>query len=159
MPVQLISEHPDIDSTVEQSCRQTAEHLLKMTDQTGHQFTILLTTDAVVRELNKAYRQIDKPTNVLSFPFEISDEPLQELIDSNELGDVVISCDRAAAESREYNCTRQERLNWLIVHGFLHLLGYDHEISEDDAAVMYRKEQELLAALPIDKNFGAVVKK
>lgn len=148
MPVHIINEHPDMDSSIERSCRIAGEHLLTVSDRNEHQYNILLTTDNAVRELNRTYRKIDKPTNVLSFPLEILEEPFQSLIGSKELGDIVISCDRATAEATEYQCTLNQRLNWLIVHGFLHLLGYDHETSESDADIMYRREQELLSGLP-----------
>lgn len=150
MPVQIINQHPDIDSSMEHACTLAGECLLKALDRDGHQFNVLLTTDSAIRELNRDYRHMDKPTNVLSFPFEIIEEQFQSLIDSCELGDIVISCDRAVTEARQYNCTLQQRLNWLIVHGLLHLLGYDHETSEQDAEAMYRKEQELLSELPAE---------
>ena len=150
MAVHVINEHPGIDSSIEHSCVLAGEQLLRASDKDNHQFTILLTTDDAVRELNHTYRHRDKPTNVLSFAFEILEEPFQTLIGSKELGDIVISCDRAIAEAGEYNCTLLQRLIWLIVHGFLHLLGYDHEASEQEAEIMFRKEQELLSVLTAD---------
>ena len=148
MPVLIINEHPDIESTIEHACQQAGEYLLDSTGNIGSQYSILLTSDEVVRDLNRNYRHIDKPTNVLSFPFEMEEVQQLSLIDSSELGDIVISFDRAAAEARDYRCSLQQRLNWLIVHGFLHLLGFDHEKSEEDAEIMYRREQELLSGIP-----------
>jgi rRNA maturation RNase YbeY len=154
MPVQLISEHPDIDSAAVKSCLRTGELLLDACSTLDHQFSILLTNDDSVRKLNRDYRHIDMPTNVLSFPFAIDEQAFRDLIGNLELGDVVISVDRAAAEARDGHCTLQQRLNWLIVHGFLHLLGYDHEASEEDAELMLRKEQELLAELAAGEDGG-----
>jgi len=152
MPVHLLNEHPDSDASVEKRCIQAAEYILDATGKNASHFNILLTTDEAVRDLNRTYRHIDKPTNVLSFPLEIAEAPFQEIIATSELGDIVISCDRAAVEAAEYSCPLQHRLNWLIVHGYLHLLGFDHETSEADAEEMYRREQELLSGLSIDNN-------
>jgi len=149
MPVLILNEHPDLTAELESSSQQCGEYLLTATGNSEQQYTIVVTTDGTVRELNRTYRQIDKPTNVLSFPFEISEESFQALIPCNELGDIVISLDRAREESRSYRCTLEHRLNWLIVHGFLHLIGYDHETSPDDAEIMYRKEQALMSDLPL----------
>lgn len=149
MSVQLINDHPRFNPATEQSCRQTAEYLLTNTGYADHQYNILFTDDHAVQELNRNYRHIDKTTNVLSFPFEMEEDHELFIAHCKELGDIVISVDRAFAEAQEYSCTVQQRLNWLIVHGYLHLLGFDHDKSEQDAHIMYRKEQELLADLPV----------
>lgn len=109
-----------------------------------HQVNIVLTTDEEIRDLNFRFRKIDAATNVLSFPFEEPDDSAVHLLSQKELGDIVISFDRAVQESQTYNQPLQQRLNWLIVHGLLHLIGYDHERSEKDAEIMLKKEHDLL---------------
>jgi len=109
-----------------------------------HQVNIVLTTDEEIRDLNFRFRKIDAATNVLSFPFEEPDDSSVHLFSQKELGDIVISFDRAVQESQTYNQPLQQRLNWLIVHGLLHLIGYDHERSEKDAEIMLKKEHDLL---------------
>jgi pyridoxine 5-phosphate synthase len=109
-----------------------------------HQVNIVLTTDEEIRDLNFRFRKIDATTNVLSFPFEEPDDSAVHLLSQKELGDIVISFDRAVQESQTYNQPLQQRLNWLIVHGLLHLIGYDHERSEKDAEIMLNKEHDLL---------------
>jgi probable rRNA maturation factor len=95
-------------------------------------------------QLNLEYRGKEGPTDVLSFE---CDDPCV-VIDSDEpitLGDVVIAPDIAVAQAEEYGHTVEEELNLLLVHGILHLLGYDHE-ADEDAVVMQARERTLLEA-------------
>ena len=107
--------------------------------------SILLTDDAEMSSFNSQYRGKEGPTNVLSFPlFEATEEfPFSDL-PIDELGDIIISLDTALREALELGQPFPYRLNWLIVHGLLHLLGMDHERGEQEALEMYDKEQELL---------------
>lgn len=115
---------------------------------------ILLTDDAKMRELNHNFRNIDKPTNVLSFPAqEFCVEP--DIIKDNQhifLGDIAISYDRIAAESLEQNKSFQAHYVHMIVHSMLHLLGYDHE-NEEDANVMESLEIQMLNKLNINNPY------
>lgn len=99
-----------------------------------------------IHELNRAYRGIDKPTDVLSF--ECDNIPFEgEAIDQNEeyeLGDVIIATDVAIAQTAEFGTTLEEEVSLLITHGLLHLCGYDH-IEEAEALEMEALEDELLA--------------
>jgi len=98
------------------------------------QVSLLLCSDDLIRELNCVYRGKDSPTDVLSFPQN----------DPTLLGDVVISLDTAARQARELGCDLQDEVERLLVHGLLHLLGYDHE-TDEDAAVMREREDALLS--------------
>jgi probable rRNA maturation factor len=102
--------------------------------------SIVLTTDAAVRRLNCVYRGKDKPTNVLSFPADVPPGT------SGLLGDVVIAYGVAARESRAESKELQAHLAHLVVHGVLHLLGYDHE-QDKDAVVMERLESDIMARM------------
>lgn len=103
------------------------------------ELSILFTNDDHIAELNKKYRSKDKPTNVLAFP--MSDDPCD--VESGMLGDIVISVDTAIRESAETGEDTDETIYRLLVHGLLHLLGYDHETSEKDARAMSREEARL----------------
>lgn len=111
--------------------------------------TITFVSDKRIHELNRDYRGIDRPTDVLSFecdntPFE--DEEIDiALLPEYELGDVIIAPDIARAQAREYQTTFAEEIQLLIVHGLLHLNGYDH-IELDEALVMEGMEDTLLRA-------------
>jgi len=106
--------------------------------------SLLFIDDEEMSRLNSQYRGKDGPTNVLSFPLaeEISND--LPTLPINELGDIVISLDTALREAVELGQSLPFRIRWLIVHGLLHLLGYDHERSDNEAIIMYEKEQELL---------------
>jgi probable rRNA maturation factor len=105
---------------------------------------VLLTDDAAIRRLNAQWRNIDKPTNVLSFPPAPSAVP--DGVQS--LGDIAIAYETAAREAKADDKPFEHHLAHLAVHGFLHLLGYDHE-SDADAQTMERLERVILARLGV----------
>lgn len=104
--------------------------------------SVLLTDDAEICELNRDYRGKDYATDVLSFPS--GDFPEGE----KNLGDLVISLERVKAQAKSYEVTFEEEFNRLLIHGLLHLFGYDHEgVTKSEAARMRRLEKRLLAGL------------
>ncbi len=103
----------------------------------GRELSLLLTDNEEIRELNKNFRNIDKPTDVLSFP--MNDDIL--------LGDIAISMDKVVEQARGAECSPEVELARLCHHGLLHLLGYEHVNGGRQAAKMRRKEDELFAAL------------
>tara|TARA_R110000868_G_scaffold162538_5_gene393945 strand:+ start:1539 stop:2024 length:486 start_codon:yes stop_codon:yes gene_type:complete len=104
-----------------------------------------ITNNTEINNLNKTYRHKDKPTNVLAFPFEIP-ENLPEEIQQEYLGDIVCSAEYINQEAKEQN--KQNIHHWahIIIHGTLHLLGYDH-INNSDAEIMEQKEIDILHLL------------
>jgi rRNA maturation RNase YbeY len=96
-----------------------------------------------IHELNRQYLKRDKPTNVLSFPMNSGNIKVK----SGMLGDIVISVDTAKRESMEMGITLMQRSCELLVHGLIHLMGYDHEISAKDEKRMQKEEKRLLAVL------------
>jgi probable rRNA maturation factor len=115
---------------------------------------LVLTSDAAVQELNRTYRGIDAPTDVLSFAAQEGDEPLQDLPDAladaleAALGDVVIAVPYAERQAARYGNSLHDELLLLAVHGMLHLLGYDHATHDEEAALWARQE-EILAPLGV----------
>jgi len=107
--------------------------------------SIKFTSDAEVRSLNAAWRGKDRPTNVLSFP--MADE--SELASAQLLGDVVLAAGICAAEAAAKNVPVETHAAHLVVHGTLHLLGYDHETSDEEAEEMEEVERRALAAIGI----------
>ena len=114
-------------------------------------FDLTLVDDEEIRDLNRRFRNKDKPTDVLSFPIQSS---LQSRFGKGFLGDVVISLPTTLRQAQEYQKTFEEELAFLVIHGCLHLLGYDHEKSKKEARVMQGLEQKLLLAIGM-KDFGA----
>ena len=102
--------------------------------------SILLVDDKRMRELNKQYRDLDQTTDVLSFPQNDGEE---EGLSPHLLGDVVISTVTARRQSTEHGLSLEEELVLLLIHGILHLLGYDHERSEKEARLMKEKTRDL----------------
>ena len=117
--------------------------------------TITFTTPEEIRKINKKYRKIDKATDVLSFPmFEKSE--LDEKIKSGDfpyedvLGDVIISIEKVREQAEEYGHSFERELSYMLVHGFYHLMGYDH-IEEEDKKIMRPKEEKILNELKITR--------
>ena len=107
---------------------------------------VLLTDDASMRRLNAQWRGVDKPTNVLSFP--PASGPGQQVGAVKSLGDIAIAYETTAREAAEEEKPFADRVSHLAVHGFLHLLGYDHD-SETAAAMMEQLERVILARLGV----------
>lgn len=116
------------------------------------ELSIALVSDQAIRALNREYRGKDQATDVLSFS-QVEEKGMARgpIAVANArgvaLGDVVISIDTALAQAREFGVTPAQRLRTLLIHGFLHLLGYDHERSRAEARKMFARERELAAAI------------
>ena len=108
------------------------------------EISILIVDDPQIAELNQQYLNRKGPTNVIAFAMregEFSD------LSPHLLGDVVISMDTAASEAQNAAMSMERRFNELLVHGILHLMGYDHETSKKDAQIMEEKSRQILALL------------
>ncbi|MGM0417812.1 MAG: rRNA maturation RNase YbeY [Thermodesulfobacteriota bacterium] len=116
------------------------------------ELSIVITDDEDIKNLNKEFRQIDKATNVLSFPVNDEDSSFMPFL--SVLGDIVISEDTAGKEALEGKITLDQRISQLLVHGILHLIGYDHEISRDEEEKMTQKSIELLSVIEKDKDLS-----
>ena len=118
--------------------------------------SITLTTPKHIHEINKQYRNVDKETDVLSFPmFEKSelDDKIknQDFEHEDVLGDIVISIEKVKGQAEEYGHSFEREFSYMIVHGFYHLMGYDH-IEEKDKVIMRPKEENVLNKLDIRRD-------
>ena len=117
---------------------------------------ITLTNPENIRKLNKEYRNIDKETDVLSFPM-FTKEELDQKIENEDfpfediLGDMVISIERVEEQAKEYGHSFKRELSYMVVHSFYHLMGYDH-IEEQDKIEMRKKEEIILQKLNITRD-------
>ncbi|HIU52426.1 MAG TPA: rRNA maturation RNase YbeY [Candidatus Merdicola faecigallinarum] len=115
---------------------------------------IILTTPEEIRKYNKQYRNIDKETDVLSFPIFEKEEIEKIQKNGNEvpevLGDLIISMKQVARQAEEYGHSFERELAYMVVHGFYHLMGYDH-IEEEDKKEMRLKEENILTILKINR--------
>ena len=115
--------------------------------------SVTLTDDEHIHSLNREYRGVDRPTDVLSFPmfaFDGTDEPPAG--EAFSLGDIVISVERALAQAKEYGHSVRREIAFLAVHSTLHLLGWDHETSPDDERQMFAKQDEIMKTLGIGRD-------
>ena len=118
--------------------------------------SIIFTTPKNIHEINKQYRNVDKPTDVLSFPI-FEKQELEEKIKNKEfehediLGDIIISIEKVKEQALEYEHSFERELSYMIVHGFYHLMGYDH-IKEEDKVLMRPKEENILNKLGIRRD-------
>jgi len=117
----------------------------------AHEISIVMTDDDQIRHLNKTYRKKDKPTNVLAFPMQ---EGRFADITPGLLGDVVISCETAQQEADKANIDLLERISQLLIHGILHLIGFDHETNPMDAQKMEDKSLKLLRIIETNKELN-----
>ncbi|MGB5884244.1 MAG: pyridoxine 5'-phosphate synthase [Desulfobulbales bacterium] len=124
--------------------RRTAERLLVLTGMPDAELSLLLADDKQIAELNSSWRRKNGPTNVLAFSLTEGPDSAMAL---NMLGDIVISVETAAREAEKAGLSLHSHLQELLVHGFLHLIGYDHEKSGSEAVRMHNRERELLQEL------------
>ena len=106
------------------------------------ELSVVLCDNAYIHELNKTYRNIDHPTDVLSFALNEGEEEGYDGPDTKLLGDIVISLDKTREQADEYGHSFERELAYLTVHGMLHILGYDHMTDEDKTEM--RKEEEFV---------------
>lgn len=124
--------------------KKTAQAILDALDYPDGELSLLLLDDRQIAELNREFLQRQGPTNVIAFPMR---EGRFAEIAPHVVGDVVISIERAHAEAEAGGLNLQERFNQLLVHGILHLFGYDHEQNEGAALEMEKKSRELLGRI------------
>lgn len=117
----------------------------------GAEVSVLLSDDEGVRDLNARWRAIDKPTNVLSFPAS----PPGRLDQAAMLGDIALAYETLAREAERDGVTLADHYRHLVAHGFLHLIGYDHE-TEDEAERMEALERRVLARFGVADPYGVV---
>ena len=116
---------------------------------------IILTNPENIKEINSKYRNIDKETDVLSFPMFQKEEIEQRLLSKDfeieeVLGDIIVSIERVKEQAKEYGHSFEREFSYMLVHGFYHLMGYDH-IEADDKVKMRAKEEEILNELNITR--------
>lgn len=120
--------------------------LLKEAVPNHAEVSVTFVNNEEIQEINRDYRNLDKPTDVISFALEETVDDEVEIVGEDlpvVLGDIIISVERAKEQAADYNHSYERELGFLAVHGFLHLLGYDHMTKEDEK-VMFQKQEEIL---------------
>ncbi|KUO73830.1 MAG: rRNA maturation RNase YbeY [Clostridia bacterium BRH_c25] len=146
-----------VDEALEALVVQVVDKVLSF-EECGEEYEVSISfvNNEEIRSLNKEYRGIDKETDVLSFPMvdfteaelEEDDEDVEYIDEEIALGDIVISMEKALEQSEEYGHSFDRELAFLLVHGILHLLGYDHEDGASEGEV-FEKQEEILKQMGI----------
>jgi len=150
LEIEANKDYEEIIKKVVKKCFEI-EHL----ESSKLYISITLTTPDNIQKINKEHRNIDKPTDVLSFPM-FEKEEIDSKIEKQKfeyediLGDIIISVEQVKEQALEYGHSFERELAYMIVHGFYHLMGYDHMI-EEDKQVMRKKEENILSLLDITR--------
>lgn len=147
----------DETDTLEESDLQFVEKVLKHAadaEKIGEsEVSVTFVTNDMIRGINKEYRGKDEPTDVISFAMEEMGEGELEIVGlmaPRTLGDIIISLDRTKEQAADYGHSFERELGFLAVHGFLHLLGYDH-MNKEDEKKMFSRQEEILSSLGITR--------
>ena len=144
-------DEPDAEAVIQRAIAIAAATV--DTDVADAELAVMLTDDSGIRTLHSNWRGIDKPTNVLSFPALQPTAPPGDDDPPRMLGDIAIAYETLRREADEEAKPFDHHLSHLVVHGFLHLIGYDHE-TDEEAEVMEALEREILAQLGIPDPYG-----
>ncbi|MBQ6908361.1 MAG: rRNA maturation RNase YbeY [Clostridia bacterium] len=143
--LQNAQKKAEFSKELENTIKKVADKVFEYENVRPRDVSVLITDNEEIQRLNLQYRNIDAPTDVLSFP--MFDE--EGNLDNDELGDIVISLERALSQSEEYGHSLKREVAFLTAHSMLHLLGYDHENGEQE---MYIKQDEILNLLGIKRD-------
>lgn len=148
-----IEENEEFDKIIEKVVKKCFE--TEKLENSKLYISMTLTNPDNIRKINKQYRNIDQETDVLSFPM-FEKEELENKIKNKQynhedvLGDIIISIERVKKQAEEYGHSFERELSYMVVHGFYHLMGYDH-IKEEDKKQMRKKEDKILEELGITR--------
>ena len=150
----MISNYPEeleFPTDIEENVRAAAEKVGELYGVENGEVSVTLTNNEYIHTLNREYRGIDRPTDVLSFALNESEEPdVEDGPDVNVLGDLVISVERAKEQAADYGHSVKREIAFLTVHGMLHLLGYDH-MEEEDRLEMEAEQRFVMEKLGIPR--------
>jgi probable rRNA maturation factor len=147
LTVDLVDETETLTASHEQLLHQIVEKAAQMEGLEGEvELSITFVNDERIQEINRQYRDKDQPTDVISFALNEQDEDELEILSDdmpNVLGDIIISVPRIHEQAQDYGHSFERELGFLTVHGFLHLLGYDH-LTETEEKEMFTRQEDIL---------------
>lgn len=129
--------------------KRVLDYAIKKEKLDSVEFNVIIVDNDYIHELNKNYRGIDRETDVITFALE-DDSKVVNASSHRVLGDIYISLDKAKMQAQEYQHSFLREICFLAVHGFYHLLGYDH-MEEEDAKIMFAKQEEVLSDCEIKR--------
>lgn len=154
--IQNQQDKVDVDQHISKIIEESIVNTIKVfLEEENFEISVLIVDNNFIKELNKNYRNVNKETDVLSFPiFEFKNGKLLEDIvimeDEIPLGDIVISIEKAAQQAEEFGHSLEREVAYLTVHSVLHLLGFDH-VGDDDRKVMREYEEQILQSMGLTR--------
>ncbi len=150
----IISNLPEdmpVDENLKDTVVEAIEKVGELYGLDNAEVSVTLTDNEHIHEINREYRKVDRPTDVISFALNEGDEPeIEGGAPVNVLGDLIISMEKVAEQAAEYGHSNRREIAFLTVHGMLHLLGYDH-IEEADRVEMRKEEDFVMEKLGISR--------
>lgn len=144
-----IFNQTDKDIPELETVKKVLEYAIKKEHLDHVIFNVIIVDNPYIHELNRDYRNIDRETDVITFALE-DEKDMVEPDGERILGDIYISIDKAISQAKEYGHSLLRELSFLAVHGFYHLLGYDHQ-TEEEEKVMFAKQEEVLHDCKIER--------
>lgn len=132
-----------------ETVQKVLEYAMRKEKLENVSFNVIIVDNDYIHELNKNYRNIDRETDVITFALE-DEKDMVAPVGERVLGDIYISIDKAISQAEEYGHSLLRELSFLAVHGFYHLLGYDH-MTEEEEKVMFSKQEEVLHECKIER--------
>lgn len=147
-----LPETLEVDEKLSDTVKEAVEKVGQLYALDNAEVSITLTNNEHIHEINREYRKVDRPTDVISFALNEGDEPnIEGEIPVNMLGDIIISVEKAIEQAGDYGHSVRREIAFLTVHGMLHLLGYDH-IEEADRVEMRKEEDFVMEQLGISRD-------
>lgn len=151
MILSSMPENLEIDVQIVDTVRKAAYKVGELYGLDNAEVSITFTDNEHIHEINRKYRKVDRPTDVISFALNEGDEPeIEGGAPINVLGDIIISVEKAVEQAKDYGHSVEREVAFLTVHGMLHLLGYDH-IEEEDRKEMRQEEDFVMEKLGISR--------
>lgn len=153
LTIDLMDETETLNNSELSFVEKVLKHAAETENISEAEVSVTFVTNDIIQAINNEYRGKNTPTDVISFAMEELGEGEQEIIGADEprmLGDIIISLDRTKEQAADYGHSFERELGFLAVHGFLHLLGYDH-MNEEEEKEMFSKQENILASLGIKR--------
>lgn len=151
MILSSMPENLEIDVQIVDTVRKAAYKVGELYGLDNAEVSITFTDNKHIHEINREYRKVDRPTDVISFALNEGDEPeIEGGAPINVLGDIIISVEKAVEQASDYGHSVEREVAFLTVHGMLHLLGYDH-MEEEDRKEMRQEEDFVMEKLGISR--------
>lgn len=154
LTIDFLDETEQLDEHALAFVSKVLEHASQHENTGQAEVSVTFTDNESIRVINRDYRGKDQPTDVISFSMEEEGEEEIAIVGATGprmLGDIIISVERTKSQAEEYGHSFERELGFLAVHGFLHLLGYDH-MNEQDEKAMFAKQEEILASLGVTRD-------